>query len=137
MLKKANAELAGSCWPDGNGAGENRTADTVIFSHVLYQLSPRHGRSRWQKRHPTTDSNAGWGRGSRLLAVDDEQDFAAAHEVKLAAGQCFDRGRVSRSRRTCSRSRAFSIRSAEIDAASVAPAAGAELPPVRVRRPSR
>lgn len=27
-------------WEDGNGArGRSRTADTVIFSHVLYQLS--------------------------------------------------------------------------------------------------
>jgi hypothetical protein len=41
-------------WKSGGAQGRNRTTDTVIFSHVLYQLSylgagPPRGRRR-QKR---------------------------------------------------------------------------------------
>ena len=30
---------ASGCWKEGGAQGRNRTTDTVIFSHVLYQLS--------------------------------------------------------------------------------------------------
>ncbi len=41
----------------GRGAqGRNRTTDTVIFSHVLYQLSYLGGRTR--KNHGTSEARA-------------------------------------------------------------------------------
>ena len=53
--------------------------------------------------------------------MNHEQDLAASHESELTAGEGFDGGGVFRRRRTFSRRRPFSMRSAEIDVASAAP----------------
>ena len=31
--------LLGFCWEEAGGEAQSRTGDTMIFSHVLYQLS--------------------------------------------------------------------------------------------------